>query len=128
MPFNICNSTYQVFLSNTNNSYIAVWFQRTNNNPCKWFNSSNQSIDGTITGIITQDQSGPWSNGNEGVLHIPQTPELEPHHQMHFSVIPRTNCIYILWYLQKIPSKTYSVWKPRLVEVSYMKWYSNYNY
>ena len=30
--FNISNSIYQVFLSNTNNLYTVVWFQITNNN------------------------------------------------------------------------------------------------
>ena len=29
-------------------------------------------------------QSGPESNGNEGILFIPETLELEPHHQMQF--------------------------------------------
>ena len=30
-------------------------------------------IDGTLTGATTLGQSGPGSNGNEGVLHIPQS-------------------------------------------------------
>ena len=31
----------------------------------------------------TQGQSGPGSDGNEGILHIPQSPALlEPHHQI----------------------------------------------
>ena len=42
----------------------------------------------TLTGTITPDQSGPGSNGDEGALHIPQ---IKPHYQMQFSVIPRTN-------------------------------------
>ena len=29
-------------------------------------------IDRTLPGVTTQGQSGPWSNGDEGVLHIPQ--------------------------------------------------------
>ena len=32
-----------------------------------------QPIDGTLTGTTTPGQSGPGSNGDEGVLHIPQT-------------------------------------------------------
>ena len=32
-----------------------------------------QPIDGTLTDTTTPGQSGPWSNGDEGVLHIPQT-------------------------------------------------------
>ena len=46
-------------------------------------------IDGTLISNINLDQSGPESNGDEGVFHIPQTPGLDPHHQMQFSVIPR---------------------------------------
>ena len=34
----------------------------------------------TLTDVITQAQSGPGSNGNE---------DLDPHHQMQFSVMPR---------------------------------------
>ena len=33
-------------------------------------------------GTITPGQSGPGSNGDEGVLHIPRTPELKLHHQI----------------------------------------------
>ena len=33
-------------------------------------------------------QSRAGSNGNEGVLHIPRAPELEPHYQMLLSIIP----------------------------------------
>ena len=51
---------------------------QTNLNVVKWLNSSwlNSSIwpiGGTLSGIISLDQSGPESNGNEGVLHIPQS-------------------------------------------------------
>ena len=44
-------------------------------------------MDGTLTGTTTLSQSGPGSNGNEGVVHIPQTPRLKPHHQIQFNVI-----------------------------------------
>ena len=37
----------------------------------------------------------PESNGNEGVLHIPQIPRLEPHYQMQFS---QTVAVSILLY------------------------------
>ena len=41
----------------------------------KWFiNKSMTIINGILTGTITPDQSGPGSNGNEGVLHTPQIP------------------------------------------------------
>ena len=46
-------------------------------------------IHGTPTGTTAPSQSGLESNGN-----LPQTPRLEPHHQMHFNVIPRT---WSLW-------------------------------
>ena len=36
-------------------------------------NSSVWNIDRTLSGATTLDQSGPESNGNEGVLHIPQS-------------------------------------------------------
>ena len=36
-------------------------------------NSSIWPIDGTLSGAITLGQSGPGSNGNKGVLHIPQS-------------------------------------------------------
>ena len=35
--------------------------------------SSIWSINGTLIGITTLGQSGPGSNGNEWVLHIPQS-------------------------------------------------------
>ena len=37
----------------------------------RWLNSSIWPIVGTLTGTTTLDQSGPGSNGNERVLHIP---------------------------------------------------------
>ena len=45
--------------------------------------------DETLTGTTTPDQSEPVNNDNEGVLNISKALELEPHHQMQFSVIPR---------------------------------------
>ena len=41
----------------------------------KWLNSSIWHIVGTLLGTATLGQSGPWSNGNEGVLPIPQSPQ-----------------------------------------------------
>ena len=37
-------------------------------------NRSVSPIDGTQAGTTVLGQSGPESNGNEGVLHIPKTP------------------------------------------------------
>ena len=45
---------------------------------------------GTLIGITTPGQSGPESNGNEEILHIPQTPTLELYHQLLFNVILKT--------------------------------------
>ena len=41
-------------------------------------NSSIWPRHGTLTGITTLDQSEPKSNGNKGILNIPQTLRLEP--------------------------------------------------
>ena len=46
----------------------------------KWLNSSIWAIDEILTSATTPGQSWPGSNGNEKVLHIPQTPRLEPDH------------------------------------------------
>ena len=53
----------------------------------KSLNSSISCIDKTFTGTLISDHSG---NGNEEVLHIPQTPRRAPRHQTQFFVIPRT--------------------------------------
>ena len=45
----------------------------------------------TQTGTTTPSQSWLGSNGNEGVLHIPQITKLEPHHYMHFNIVSRTH-------------------------------------
>ena len=48
-------------------------------------------MNGSLTCTTNPSQSGSGSNGNEEVLHIPEKlKKLEPHHQMLFSVIPRT--------------------------------------
>ena len=39
----------------------------------KWLSSSIQPRDETLTGTTALGQSGPGSNGNEGVLYIPQS-------------------------------------------------------
>ena len=39
----------------------------------KWLNCSIWPIDGTLRGTSNPGQSGPGINGNEGVLHIPQS-------------------------------------------------------
>ena len=52
----------------------------------KWLNLYIWPIDGTLIGSTTPNQSGPKSNGNEGVLCSPQTVGLKPHHQIQFSV------------------------------------------
>ena len=39
-------------------------------------------MDGTLTGTFASGQSEPRRNGNEGILHIPQSSGLKPQHQM----------------------------------------------
>ena len=45
-------------------------------------NSSTWPIDGTLTDTTTPGKSGRDTNGNQGVLHIPQTPGLVTCHQI----------------------------------------------
>ena len=45
-------------------------------------NISNWAINEILTDTATPGQSGPESNGNEGVLYILQTVRLEPYYQM----------------------------------------------
>ena len=49
--------------------------------------SSIQPIDRALSGATILDQSGPRSNGNEGVLRIPQSSSI---------TVEYTNCIGIL--------------------------------
>ena len=74
--FSISNFIYEVFLSNINNFHTTVWFQTTNIENNKWLNSSIRPIDGTLIGTTVPGQSGSESEGNEGILHIPQTSRL----------------------------------------------------
>ena len=55
-----------------------------------------------MDGTPTPGQSGPESNRNEGVLHIPPSPRLVPHHQIKFNVIPRTLNSFKYFYLTVI--------------------------
>ena len=56
-------------------------------------NSFIWATDGILKGTTTPVQSGPRSNGNEGVLNIPQIPRQEPHHQMQFNVISKIHFV-----------------------------------
>ena len=49
-------------------------------------------MDGTLTGIPTSGQGGPRNNVNE--RNTTHSPELEPHHQMQFSAIPKIPPFY----------------------------------
>ena len=49
-------------------------------------NSSIQPIDGTLSSATTLSQSGPGSNGNEGVLHIHQISSIT-------EVSPSNSCV-----------------------------------
>ena len=44
----------------------------------------------TLTGTTTPNQSGAGSYNNDEVLFTLRSPELEPHHEIQFSVIHRT--------------------------------------
>ena len=46
-------------------------------------------MDVTLTGTNSVGENGTESNDNEGVLHIPQTPRLEPHYLILFDVISK---------------------------------------
>ena len=78
---------FQLLLSNSNNSIST---QLNDFKYKKWLNISIWPIAGTTIGTITPVQSGFGSNGNDWVLHIPKAAGLEPHHQLQFTVIPRT--------------------------------------
>ena len=54
------------------------------------------SIDGTLTDTTTSGHSEPGNNGNEGVCHTPKFLKLEPHHEVWFSVIPRTTHFFFV--------------------------------
>ena len=53
-----------------------------NQNDNKPWQKIESLIKGTLIGNYHSDLRGPEKNGNEGLLHIPQTPRLEPQHQM----------------------------------------------
>ena len=61
-----------------------------NYNPCKRLGSFISPRHGTLTSTTTPGLSGPGGYVIEGLLHNPETPELQPHHQMQFNVISRS--------------------------------------
>ena len=61
---------FQVLQFNPNSSICSKWNGFKYH---KWLNYSIRSINGTLTGSTTVAQSGPWSNGYEGVLYILQS-------------------------------------------------------
>ena len=74
--------------SNSNEGAIHIPQTVTGTSPSDAFQCHTQDtsyiwpVDETLIGTTTQGQSGPGSNGYEGVLHIPKSPRLEPYHQM----------------------------------------------
>ena len=62
---------FQVSLLDTKTSYLILIII-----PGKKISSLVCLIDGALTDVTNQGQSGPESNGNEEVLLIPQTPRL----------------------------------------------------
>ena len=56
--------------------------------------SSIRPIDRALSGSTTLDQSGPGSDGNEGVLHTPQSSTLmEPHNQIVYCHLQDTRLL-----------------------------------
>ena len=64
----------------------------------RWSNSSIWLIDGTLSSVTTPSQSGRGSNGNDGILHVPQSSRIEasssdcvvsyPGHSLGVGVLP----------------------------------------
>ena len=63
-------------------------------------NSSIRPKDGTLTSSTTPGLCRAEISGNERTFHIPQTPGLEPHHHMQFSVKLRTIIKLSFWKLR----------------------------
>ena len=84
-----------------------------------------KQIDLTLTVTTTLDQSGPGRNHNEGVVHFLRSSELEPHHQIQFSVIPRTllgRVLHLCWeYSQSIQSLTTHIYQCIYIYI-YISW------
>ena len=70
----------------------------------KLLNISIRLINGTLTGTITPDQSGPNSNGNKQVVHIPQNWYLTLRCRTTFLL---REDIILLQELQSVYSKSY---------------------
>ena len=68
-------SKYSLFVKNISISRYSVLIQTIQFCISKQ-SSSIQPIDRALSGATTPCQSGPGSNGNEGVLHIPQSPSI----------------------------------------------------
>ena len=56
LSLNVKIVLFQMIQFNISTLYSSIW-----------------PINGTLSGAITSGQSGPGSNGNEGVFHIPQS-------------------------------------------------------
>ena len=86
-----------------NNFHTAVWFQITDDdNPKQKIEQFYSTYKWDPNTYYHFGKSGHGSNGNERVLHIPQTPRLKPHHQMLFNVILRTLTGFKYYYLTPI--------------------------
>ena len=64
---------FQVLICNTNDSISVICLHMV-----KWLNSSIWPIDGTLICSTIPSHSGPESNGNEEVPHIPQIFKTRP--------------------------------------------------
>ena len=53
--------------------HTVIWFQVFLSNTNNFLNRSIWPTDGTLTDTSTPSQNGPGSNGDEGIVHIPQS-------------------------------------------------------
>ena len=86
--FDISNSIYQIFPSDTSNLHTSELFQVNN-----YYNPKNmieQLIVRTLTGVTILVKNGPEIKDIERAIYISQTSRMKPHHQIGFSIISRT--------------------------------------
>ena len=70
-----------------------IWFKHSLSNTIN-FQIYIRTKDGTQTSTTSPGQSAPGSNGNEGLLHSPQSSRFKPHHQTQIIVITRTQFLF----------------------------------
>ena len=118
---------FQLLLCNPNNSIQHQSFVCTRLNDFKyrkWLNISIWPINGTLTGTNTLCQSGPGSNGKEGVLHIPQSFRIGA--LLPYSLVSYTRTFvrgFLLLCIFYSPSNWAINTSPELSSIFYMRFY-----